>query len=430
MSLDLTVLRLLRVREKFARLRRVVPDAALQAHTIVLLKDYARFFKEFEAEAEFDFQKFWPLFRMWHPNLKDEAVAVFNTVLRQIDSPLDDGVEQGIAARLVAADCAEQLTTILTRWNDGDEVDLHREVQAVTEYYEAAVNKRVTIPWVEANIDDLLDDDANDVGLHWRLDCLNNSMRPLRPGDFGIIAMRPDRGKTSLLTSELTFMASQIDTLFPGENRHILWFNNEGPGKRIVGRKYQSALNMSVSEMIEFRNKHGRGQFNELYEQAIGGRTDIIRILDVHDYWSHDIEDILKNTRPAVVVFDMVDNIRFGGSVGNNGQRTDQLLEAMYQWARVLGVKYDTAVLATSQISADGDNVAYPTLPMLKDSKTGKQGAADFIITGGCLNDPMFQNTRFIGMTKNKLHRSGGPKDPRCEVVFDSERGRFNMPGA
>ena len=40
-------------------------------------------------------------------------------------------------------------------------------------------------------------------------------------------------------------------------------------------------------------------------------------------------------------------------------------------------------------ISADGDGVSYPTLPQLKDSKTGKQGAADLIITLSSLNDPV-----------------------------------------
>ena len=83
----------------------------------------------------------------------------------------------------------------------------------------------------------------------------------------------------------------------------------------------------------------------------------------------------------------------------------------------------------TSQISADGDGLAYPTLPMLKDSKTGKQGAADFILTMGASNDPLLGNTRFIGATKNKLNREGAPRDPRCEVVFDAQRGRLNMPG-
>ena len=170
-----------------------------------------------------------------------------------------------------------------------------------------------------------------------------------------------------------------------------------------------------------------KGTLESKYAAAVG-RPDALKILDVHDWWSYEVEDAIKQLNPAIVLFDMVDNIKFGGEVGNNGQRTDQLLEAMYQWARVLGVKYGCAVLATSQISADGDGVPYPTLSMLKDSKTGKQGAADFIITLGASNDPILASSRFIGCTKNKLAREGGPRDPRCEVVFDGIRGRYRMP--
>jgi replicative DNA helicase len=128
---------------------------------------------------------------------------------------------------------------------------------------------------------------------------------------------------------------------------------------------------------------------------------------------------------PALVVFDMIDNIKFGGEANNNGQRTDQLLEAMYQWARLQGVKYDCGVIANSQISADGDGIQYPTLPMLKDSKTGKQGAADVIITIGTVNDPMLANSRYIGTTKNKKVRTGVGASPMQEVIFDGARGRY-----
>ena len=151
--------------------------------------------------------------------------------------------------------------------------------------------------------------------------------------------------------------------------------------------------------------------------------------MDIHDFWSYEVEDVIKQSNPAIILFDMVDNIRFGGEVGNNGQRTDQLLEAMYQWGRVQAVKHDCVAIATSQISADGDGMPYPTLSMLKDSKTGKQGAAEAIITIGASNDPVLASSRFMGSTKNKLHREGGPKDPRCEVIFDGLRGRYNMPG-
>ena len=167
----------------------------------------------------------------------------------------------------------------------------------------------------------------------------------------------------------------------------------------------------------------------EKYADALGGRMGVLRVFDIHDMWSHEVEDLIKQYNPAVVLFDMVDKIKFGGETNNNGQRTDQLLEAMYQWARFMGVKHDTAVIATSQLSADADGVSYPTLPQLKDSKTGKQGAADVIITIGTLNDPVLVDSRYIGTTKNKKVRTGQRASPNTEVFFDGQRCRYKEAG-
>jgi len=297
-------------------------------------------------------------------------------------------------------------------------------VRAVTDEMEADTVKKVRSVEVLTDIAEMMEEDENDTGLHWRLGGLNRSMRPLRGGDFGVVAGRPDKGKTTFLTSELSYMAKQIDDIYPGEDRSIVWFNNEGPGKRIKYRLYQSALNATVPQMIEW-NKDG--SLHTRYVEAIG-RANAIRIFDIHDWWNWEVEDLLKTLKPALIVFDMIDNIKFAGGAANNGQRTDQLLEEMYKWGRNLSVKLDVPTLATSQISADGDGLSYPTLSMLKDSKTGKQGACEFIITIGALNEVTMQNSRFINTTKNKLHKIGGPREPRCEVEFDGLRGRYTMP--
>lgn len=424
-GLELTLLRVLKYRDRFTRYYRHVPLKVLDQRTALVLACFKKYFADHEDCERIEADSFSIWFRLTHPNLKEEAAAVWQKQFEAMMEDAPDAVERGLMERLVAAEAAYDTAELIQKWNAGDEVDLYLAMRSVVERYEKAVNRTVKMPWVQDSIHDLLMDDMNDVGFHWRLDCLNRSMRPLRGGDFGIIAGRPDKGKTTFCTSELTFMAPQVKALYPDEQRSILWLNNEGPGKRIKTRLYQSALNATISELVE---KMKAGTLDAEYAAAVGD-INCIRILDVHDFWSHEVEDILKQCPPAIVLFDMVDNIRFGGEVGNNGQRTDQLLEAMYQWSRVLGVKHDAVMMATSQISADGDGVPYPTLSMLKDSKTGKQGAAEFIVTLGASNDPVLANSRFIGSTKNKLHREGGPKDPRCEVIFDGQRGRYNMPG-
>lgn len=401
-----------------------MPTHTLDEKTRVILADYGKFFREFPDAAAIDEEPFWLWFKSFgHPKLPQEALDYYRQIIRQIQQPVAPDIEEGLAARLVAADTAHRLTEALEKYNEGEEIDLGAVLRSTVERFEMESNRKVKTPWVKDDIGDLLQDDMDDRGLHWRIPDLAMSMRPLRPGDFGIIAARPDVGKTTFCTDQLTHFAAQLPELYPDEERSILWFNNEGPGRRIVSRLYQSALNATVSDLVEL---HKTGTINRAYEEAIKGPKERIRVFDVHDFWNHEIEDIVRQTPPAVILFDMVDNIKFGGGVNNNGQRTDQLLEAMYQWSRVMGVKHDCVVLATSQVSADGENLCYPSLSMLKDSKTGKQGAADFILTLGYQQD--FPNSRYIGLTKNKLAREGAPNSPKIETVMDGLRGRYNTP--
>jgi replicative DNA helicase len=88
-------------------------------------------------------------------------------------------------------------------------------------------------------------------------------------------------------------------------------------------------------------------------------------------------------------------------------------------------VKYDCIGLATSQISNEGDGLQFPSLGMLKDSKTGKQGACDFQLMIGASNDPGLAPVRWLGLPKNKLRREGAKGDPRAEVQFQPQIARY-----
>jgi replicative DNA helicase len=428
MSLDITVLRLLKHRGQYDKLIRSVPERAVDARTQTVLADYGRFFRETGTDL-IQSGPFTTWFKLAHPRLRDEDLGVYGHLFKQIDEDVEPGVAAGINERLIAADTAARVADLLQRWNDGAEVDLYQDLQANLDRYREAANRKVASAQVLDPIEELLAAEENDWGLHWRLPCLNEHMKPLVPGDFVVVAARPDKGKTTFCASELTHMAAQVDTLWPGEKRSILWFNNEGPGKRIVMRNFQAALNATTEDLVRLSgiasNDQHRTMVRSNYAKALGGRPGVLRVFDIHGMWNHQVEDIIAAHKPALVLFDMVDNVRFGGEAGNNGQRTDQLLEAMYQWARLIGVKHDCAALATSQLSADADGLQWPTLPMLKDSKTGKQGAADVIITIGSVNDPMLVNSRYIGTTKNKKVRTNKPASPMREVIYDGARGRY-----
>lgn len=415
-------MQVLKYRKEYQRLHRTVNERAFDARTSTVVADFGKYFADFPDCNVIPLQgEFATWFVLQHRTLTEENMAVYRQIFRQCAADASDEVKSFVVSKLLEANLCVMAADIADRWTRGDEVNIGSALRSIIDSYEADVERKVKIPFVDIG-DNLFKDAVNHAGLKWRLECLNMSMRPLRAGDFGILAARPDAGKTSFIADNICFMAPQIKEYFEDPTRPIIWFNNEGPGDRIQERIVQASLGLPASKLVTLQKS---GKLWDAYKEAIGGDMFKIRVLDVHGYKSWQIEEIIKQTNPALVVFDMIDNIKFDGEVMNGGQRTDQVLEGMYQWARELAVRYKLVALATSQISAEGDGLAYPTLGMLKDSKTGKQGAVDFIITLGKKNEIMYENIRFIGLTKNKLHVEGQKRSPHAEVVFAATEGRF-----
>lgn len=423
--IDVSVLQLLKGRERYDVLHRAVPAKALSQQAAYLLKWFGKFFKENPECERIPFDAFHSWFQLSHPKLSDEQRTVWKRSIKEaLTKDCDPTVAASLVEQLVTLATASELATMLEQYEEG-ELDLTGALRLLHDKHFNNLARKARMPEVLDNISDLLVEDANNVGLHWRLQALAENLRALQAGDFIVLGARPDAGKTTTISSEITYMAPQVDKLWPGENKSIIWFNNEGPGKRIKRRIYQAALGMTIREMWDLDQK---GQLHKQYAAALGGRADVIRVFDIHDYWSHEVEDIIREIPTALAIFDMVDNIRFGGEMANNGSRTDQALEAMYQWARIIGVKHECVCIATSQVSADGEGELYPNQSMLKDSKTGKQGAADLIIMLGKSNADGLANTRFISTPKNKLALEGGDKTIKREVVFQGDRSRVIDP--
>lgn len=418
-SLDVTTLQILRNKEDYDKYSKTVPHGLLDPITAAILKDYGRYFKEHTGHEHIDKNAFLSaFFGTYHPKLTEEQRTQYRTVINNcLSTDVDQIVRENYISRVVEQDYTSRIMDLLRKYDDGEDINILREISTLAEQAETDLDKKVTYSFVDDHIGDLLSSDENQVGLNWRLQCLHDYMRPLRSGDFGIVAGRPDTGKTSFLASELTHLAKQITDAFK-EDRPAIWFNNEGPGKRIKPRLYQAALDLSIRDMIAL-NKEDK--LVAAYREAVGG-VDRIKIMDIHGFWNWEVEDIIKKERPAIIVYDMIDNIRFSG---NSGSRTDEVLEKMYSWAREACVKYDCIGIATSQISNDGEGDLFPTLGMLKDSKTGKQGACDFQIMIGKNNDFNSESTRGIGIVKNKLRVDGKAGDPRSQVIFDGNRSRY-----
>lgn len=413
--IQISILRVMATREGFDKMFGAVPLPALGEKTRALVKGIRKYYETYTEDDKVDFVLFRDSFFQWHPNLKEEDVTHYDKILRYVEKDINDVNRSVLINSMLELNLATDLATLLDKYHSGEEVDVIHDTQALLESVMGSLERKQEDNWIKPDVDVLIESMKVDNGLLWRSPVLQENLRPLVGGDFVIVAGRPDTGKTTFITDNATNMATQVD------DRPVLWLNNEGPGQRIVSRMIQSALAIDTNAMIE---QHKAGTLTKAYADAIGG-LDRIRVLDIHDYWNWQVEELIELHKPKLIIADMIDNIKFSGMSMRDGARTDQILESMYQWFRRIAVKHDAAVLATSQISADGEGMQWPSMDMLKDSKTGKQGAADLQIMIGKSDDPATLDFRYISTPKNKMGMPGKGSYLRHEVMFSNPQARY-----
>lgn len=399
-------------RKDYAALNPMISEKSVDAVTLALIQNFGRYYESYPTHEKIDWPTFVPQFLRWNPGMKDEKLKQFGAVLQSAMKPADEDQRRNVVNDLAELGLGTEIANYVAQYEEGELDDLFGSITDAQERYKKRVGFKM-VRFIDTSIDQLINEEFDGSGLQWRLECLRSTMRGLRPGDFGIVAGRPDKGKTSFIASEITELARQLPA-----DKNAVWFNNEGPGKRIIPRLYQAALNFNMDQM---KIHSQAGQLQDLYCEKLG-RLDRIRVIDIHGLNKTQVEILLEDNKAGLAVFDMIDNIQGFG----DAPRTDLGLEKMYQHQREQMVKYECIGLATSQISSDGDGMMFPTMPMLKDSKTGKQGACDFQIMIGASNDALYATSRFIGVVKNKLRHPTGPSDPKAEVKFDSPRSRYD----
>ena len=247
---------------------------------------------------------------------------------------------------------------------------------------------------IEDQQDDIVTDDLEEIlhtsvskpGLRWRLNCLNHSLGSLRKGNFGFIYARPEVGKSSLLASEITQMAGQLN---PETDGPILWFCNEEPGYIIKLRQYQAALGATLTQL-----KSAPKRAQEAFKRATGG---MIRLVDRPVLTKEEIASKAVLMRPSLIVVDQLDKVH-----GFENDRKDLQLGDIYQWSRELA-KQHCPVIGVCQADGTAEGQRYLTMAHIANSKTSKAAEADWIIGIGKDNGPGYDYIRFLNILKNKL---------------------------
>ncbi|WWO60185.1 DNA helicase [Xanthomonas phage SB1] len=420
-----TLLRLGMRKRTHAKLFDIIPKAVLEGNVLTLWEAQAKFYRQFpEADGITDVGA-WRTWLADGPLAKhdEDSKELLLLLANKLGHPIDEAMVPALTNNYLQQALSLDVMDAIEKWQDPDnEDDLDTLVVAATDKFKDLLERTVKSPIEDSSIDDLYAIEENNTGFKWRLPDLQTSMRPLRPTDSIIWAARPDRGKTTTVASEVSFMIPQMDEVYPGKNKSFIWFNNEGDSKSIRRRLYQAALGVKGSQMLEW---HRDGSLIKRLHEAFGGEDIFkrIMIMSIHGYSSTQVLRLIKEHNPGLIVFDMVDNIRFTGASTNGGTRTDQMLEEMYRWVRDHANIDQYAAISTSQISGDGEGMQFPLMSMLKDSKTGKQGACDAIVMWG--EKPGNERGRYLGIPKNKLTIEGQPMNPKVECYFAPEIARI-----
>lgn len=233
----------------------------------------------------------------------------------------------------------------------------------------------------------------------------------LRKGDFGFLFARPESGKTTFLVSEVSYMASQLsDDAGP-----ILHINNEEQGNKVMLRYYQAVLG---KDMVSLFNNLSSAK--EKFLQETKGKIKIFDNAGIH---KKTIEALCRRHKPSLIIFDQIDKI-----VGFDNDREDLKLGAIYQWARELAKMY-CPIIAVCQADGTGEGVRWLTMSHVANAKTAKQAEADWILGIGKVNEPGYDNIRYLHLSKNKLI---GDEDTipdqrhgRREVLIDPNIARY-----
>lgn len=417
--LDLTLLAVMRERSKFNSLRHVIPEDMMSTATAYMLRAYASYF---QAMPDSDYVDFTALYT--HVRLKTgstpEQLAAFDALLSKLrDYKPTKAQKESIVDQLVERDTAGRAGLLLQRFEDGDDIDIIYEMGKLSEHGRRSRGQSSVSDCIDEDVMDIVESTDTEHGLRFPLICLQDSIRVLLPGDSIAIAARPDSGKTSFIAFNLVRMAKTCAKLYPG--RPILWFNNEGQGRNIIPRLYQSALGVTLPDLVEIGKN--REALHQRYEDAIGAPRNIIRVKDMHGATLAKAEQVIEALNPCIVVWDMVGNFKLSASDPTANKASQ--VEMLWQEIRELAVRYNFVSFGTVQVSADGADDMFPSLDALKDSKTGIQGATEVVLMLGSVDDPSLQARRGVSTPKNKRQIAGRPSNQRAQIHFYADRCVF-----
>lgn len=413
-----TLLQVLRTRDGYKRLAGSIDLKLFDKEVRLVLSSILKYWDMYYTEhEEINIELLNQRFMLHNKTLTEDEQRLYQDIFLLMQDEPDKTIADELIRQLKTMGFSKDLNDLIISYEEGDEIDLFEEAVTLFNQYESDLKRQASCDWCKAGAQEIIEEAQHGLVLKPRLVCLQKSLPDLRTGMQMIVAARPGKGKTSFCAEIIAGVLKQEDV--QKLRRPILWMNNESTALRIKSCILRSCLRQDFTAIM----KMGWDRANEEFEKVIGG-LDMLRIYDIHGRDYRFLERLIEHDNPIMVVWDMLDNVK--GFNGTGSSRTDERLEKLYQWSRESAVIYDFLSVPTSQVSAEGADMQWIPETYLKDSKTGKQGACEIILTLGTSNKPGFENSRFVYLPKTKSTPVDGfPADCRTEVFFDTKTSSF-----
>lgn len=402
-------------REVFDKYSGNVPQHLLEPESATVIADIGAWYDTHtESIVPKDITQFWEFCKLVrHGGMSEPKLNALKELLRQALKAAHGADAAAILRSLVLRDHAGKIAERADRYSAGDtSFPFFEELLDAVEVaqQEAGIHNQHSQE-VSMDINRIMNNLTNlSTGFSWRNEFLQAALGALRKGNFVMIAGFVDSGKSTLLSSEITYMAAQL----PADEK-VLYFNNEEQSDRVAGRLIQSAIGWSLD-----RIDANKTEAMQRYIHEMGGDPDKIIVVD-SEFGPITPGLIRKKTREykvGLMVFDQLYKIKGFKRYGDDklGQ-----LQDVFEYGRTLA-KTVCPVIAIHQARGDAAGQQRIEMQQLAGSQQAVQGELDAIVTIGY--DPNTPNIRYLYVPKNKMPTPG---DPAMRKGFVAVEPDFNI---
>lgn len=410
---ELALLKFFTVRENFNKYIRYTEDLNFEQETQTVLDALGAYYKEFPEKEAVSIPELIIYNALRNPLTKKKEM--YSELFKSLEKlPIDNKViKENFNSILEKYYCSSALFKITSALDDGEKDIFGTLEEMVNEFKEVKLKlSDSSKSYVSTSLANIVEKQKEFPGLKWRVQSLNKHLGEIRGKTLGHIFARVDTGKTSFVLSEESYWVQQLR-----EDEHIIHFNNEEDGEKLMTRFYQAFLNVDKETLFKYPDrceaefKKRGGERFKLYDEAI------ISI--------EDIEEQLSMYKCRAIVVDQADKLVFSGhsKLGDVAR-----LQMVYSKLRELSKKYDVHVLTVGQASQSAENKKWLTPTDLDSSKTLKPGEFDYIIgIGKVFADSCSAGVevRYIHLCKNKL---GTGDHAQFEALIDTSRALYREP--